>query len=559
MGRYRTNVFDLDVTLPSSDPDDDKRSLKFPHKISRLNKRKRSGLIRFFDLGQFNIGTKQNPVWSDLDFEITPIIDVSSGIPSSIGIHFTLDNWDSLKTKILEIPLDDFSYTYRQLTYEDGEKYYIDLYLGDPTIAIEDQDSELLFSVGRKDSRLDRMGNVITGQDWSRKGLNISKEDFFTTNFSVLFAGINKDKKITKTPVYSDPEEIDFKLSKQADIYLVPQPVFNFGGSGNDFSYSSWPGYLNMYFGIASRKNFLYNDDLTKFVRSSLSETYVASVFKDYNYTIPTLEHNGVVENSLRSYLYSLVSGCFYRQGTGYVAQNTFPHYSNYEFAYSTYDFDNWPSDTTPLVSTKAGALTALIYKDKKWYYVWQTVDDDTQKQIKLKGSYTLPPPPPDDSANAPPPIPIILSFPTDRLLLSSPGSGVPFLGFRRCYLNIIGGYVSGPWFPQLRQIQILKFGLIQFDVTANFTWMGWGIGSYFSTFVWVANRIFRPDFDTSHFHYVSGSSQTYRVRDKYQYGGFEQWSTWAEISINFPSDCPTPEDNADEIAYLEAHREDGT
>jgi len=149
------------------------------------------------------------------------------------------------------------------------------------------------------------------------------------------------------------------------------------------------------------------------------------------------------------------------------------------------------------------------------------------------------PPPPPPPVGSAPPPAPSIHSFPTQIFIAPSGGSGIPFVAHRRVWVNILGGYVPGAlYMPVLRQIEISKNGEVRSDVTAGFGIFGWGSGSYSSSFIWEFTREFStglvwPTTSTA----FEGGTQVIRVRDRYDYGANELWSTWATLTVNWPMD----------------------
>lgn len=196
-------------------------------KSDYLSRRRVGSAINFYDLGQISDGAGG---WLDLTFP--PLIPYDT--PPKILDALTVANWDVLKDAIFAVPSGQWSTKFRKLTYEDAERYGLDLY---------DVDADKSYPVGRNDSRIDLFTFApIADTTWTNLGLEMPADANWQALSFGSFLSLAKDPavlgaapfKVTTDPSYAaDAVSFDMKLTPGTDVFLVPN-ILEHNGIGSD-------------------------------------------------------------------------------------------------------------------------------------------------------------------------------------------------------------------------------------------------------------------------------------------------------------------------------------
>jgi hypothetical protein len=183
-------------------------------------RRKTDLLINFYDLGQIK---NSGGDFIDLDFSIQPALTVTDHRISDIAVMTNLEAL-ALNEKLFEIPVEQWKDNYKKLSYEEAEKYGIDLYLG----SREEFEPAKYYPVARVASRgqIQNEEETVENSKWTSQGLKINKP--IQTGFEIYSAlGFNSfrtDHELIKITAENDYDgaEATLTLDAAADIFLVP-------------------------------------------------------------------------------------------------------------------------------------------------------------------------------------------------------------------------------------------------------------------------------------------------------------------------------------------------
>ena len=194
-----------------------------------IPKKKASGLINFWDLGQIrNAPTDEipSPPWADLPLSIVldPPVSSTSIEPGGVDCRLlTQGNVDSLVSLIEAVPRADWKARYRKFAKGYAYKYRMDLSLGSvaaETFRIytryEDSDENWTDN-GLKISASDLADTILLS---SSPGVAFADNNIFP-GFYIQTSGDSFKPKITATSDYTGPE-IAFTPGKNMDVYLAP-------------------------------------------------------------------------------------------------------------------------------------------------------------------------------------------------------------------------------------------------------------------------------------------------------------------------------------------------
>ncbi|MGB4823333.1 MAG: hypothetical protein WBP82_00320 [Leuconostoc mesenteroides] len=254
--RFRTNkiIVSGSIAEDSSSSETTKGFIKPRLRNEYLPRRTTLGLVNFYDFGRIkNLDTQE---FEDLDFSyLIPII------PEAIASisFFTIEICNLLKDKIFEIPINQWKSRYYKLDYEDAEKMYLDVYLGDSALEI---DQEQYFPIARVGSRNKIIDDTpITETKWTDKGLDATG-DFLSVYTGGLFSSFtNQDIKITSEPSPT-AEAVPFSVTSTTDVFLVPALILENMIAINNIDSSTH--LLNHFWVALSRELFFDTDIVTE-------------------------------------------------------------------------------------------------------------------------------------------------------------------------------------------------------------------------------------------------------------------------------------------------------
>lgn len=308
-----------------------------------LHRRKRGGLINFYDLGQKSNGMGG---WQDISF-ISPYTYALS--PFDVTGPDLLQ-WNNLVSLIFTIDTSDWKTEYRKLTFEDAYKYGTLFFRGDFFSSFELLDN-------------------VSNPNWTEKGLDIGD----TTNFSIgSFSGVSANFgndpshfKVTTGNLYSDPEVIFASLKNGDNVFLMPKIIntaaFSQQGPPNKAQWELSP------FSLIPRQLLLNKIDvlsgqpiLTRNISASLS---IADFDAYVNY-IESFVHT-------HNFNYDSDTNTYTEEPLG------FPNFAT-DFKILT-NLNPGGDIAAPagfdLVDPPIGALLAIIQRSSVLYYVWAKDD----------------------------------------------------------------------------------------------------------------------------------------------------------------------------------------
>ncbi len=193
-------------------------------------KKKVTGTINFWDLGQILDDTD----YIDIPWQIVPT-------PDGAGHYFEFgpSDWDDFWAYIFTIDIADWEDNYKKLSYEEAERYGLDVY---------DNINGIPYEVSRNGPNLGNdPPNPVTDTKWTEQGLKIPNT--FPTNISIecgalgaffLWALDPDFTKITNTYDYSASAVPFSFVGKNTKMFLVPRItttyLFSDSGTGDSDS-----------------------------------------------------------------------------------------------------------------------------------------------------------------------------------------------------------------------------------------------------------------------------------------------------------------------------------
>ena len=324
-----------------------------------LARRLKSIYLNFYDLGQIRDGD----AWKDINFEAAKTITVSSNQPQHTE-DLDLSDWNNLKDKLFEIPIEEWSNQYRKFDYERAERYGVDVYLGNQALQFQ---PDKYLPVGRNGSRNKTKKEIetetVSDSKWTDKGLKVEKqtEERFAIFTQNGFININVcvGAKITAEANYS-AASVPFIIDKSTDIFLVPYLP---ASRGDCLFAGNIPGYLNYFYAPLPREIFLESAYLDALVG--------APVFAKRS--IIKYEPAGDFSAALRESLILRDESRLFKGGAGFVAESLFPNDYAATFSRSMKMLDQNQPDAEALI--REGALMAVAKKADEYFYFWATFD----------------------------------------------------------------------------------------------------------------------------------------------------------------------------------------
>lgn len=330
-------------------------------------RRRRSGKINFYDLGQVRDGSN----WID-----NPWTSFGSMFANAITVIHRLDSAFSgevfhseFRSYLFETPLSQWTEHFRKLDYETGERYGIEV-----RNAYSFATPSHIYAVGRAGTRKDRSGAIISGADWTPEGLVVPEgglSQFAVYTFQGFYSFDNHPGryKYTLTNSYA-ASAVPFTLGEQADIFLMPILVNTMLDASK--VPPALPGTGDFVFGrygVESREYFLFKN-------------YPEMPYGFFNYVRNGAGLLASVDDAEKTSLLNFV-----RTKRGPVREFRFASGSISELSPGTVSIDAWktlqigydPFLTPPLRSFGStggagmarGRLMAVIKQDDVYYYVW--------------------------------------------------------------------------------------------------------------------------------------------------------------------------------------------
>ena len=299
------------------------------------------GLVNFYDLGQMSDGSGG---WVDITF--SPLLPYKNVSDPTEGLEsLTVADWNILKDAIFSVPSGQWSSKFRKFTYEDAERYSLDLY---------DVDTAQSYPVGRDGSRIDLFTfTPITGSTWTDQGLDIPATANWQAFSYGAFVPLAKDSstfgvapfKITTEPAYdADAVSFDMNLSAGSDVFLVPS-ILGHHGTGVDLGLNVAEDFQAGYRTLNRSFWFSRNDPDTTYPLLSLSDVSGVNLTDLISHLIPDAD------------LWLSSDG-----GATYTQQPDATAYPNY----------NGHLDI-PNAQVVVGAFIGAIRSGGTLYYLWST------------------------------------------------------------------------------------------------------------------------------------------------------------------------------------------
>lgn len=366
--------------------EDSKRPLTTLIEDEFLPRRKRKPAdINFYDLGQIKVGE----IYQTLPFTHIPTISLSvDGYPDGI-VYFGLSEFQDLKDEIFSVGVANLKDNYKKIEYDEGWRYGIDIYTGDPDDPV---DNAMRYPVSKDGERffMNEYATIVSDSKWTETGLKIPSGDlnFFSViceSISIGFGTPDTPVKITATDNYSAAAIDGFSYTTGMNVFLMPLPVWLIASdiNGSD-GQSNLAGLL---FGIQSREFWLDNPTVADLIEAGTGLRL--NLFSIAAEDIPLLD----LESDLVEYFQNLAGSRYYLNATTeYGDINDFPIYpfgtidDVHRFAFLTYSSFGTPATTLQgRVKIEPGVLLAVIEKSGSYFYVWATADFNIQKGFSFR------------------------------------------------------------------------------------------------------------------------------------------------------------------------------
>jgi hypothetical protein len=367
MPRYPADKpINVEVTVPQGQGIEvTKAGVKFrERRPDILSRKKKGGLINFWDLGQISDGSSG---WLDIDFESVPVPVPGyvqyEPIPS-VDVLALNDTW-------LDVPIDNWETTFRKLEFEPAERYGLDLYVSPDEI----------YPVGRNNSRyITTVRELIHDTTWTDKGLEVPAS--FTTMFFLSYCSFNNwfmgmsnsttRFKWTSINDFSGPDVGEQTIEKSAKIFLTPRIMdvhIDATGAMSKFHYMIC-NYRAYQRGFWLDKNYqdtqigLLTDPLAEVSLMSLTDVDKVAMVEDYRPHAVSVDDTGFLPDA-----------------------STWPEVNSSITAYLGQNNAMLPSPSAAYVP---GQLIAVVKQKNSVFYIWcRNADGFVQERVfGLTGLY---------------------------------------------------------------------------------------------------------------------------------------------------------------------------
>lgn len=305
-----------------------------------LSRRKTSGFVNFWDLGQISNGMGG---FTDIAFRVIPT-------PAFGGLQhldFSATDWDSFWTYIFGVSIGNWETSYKKLSFAEAERYGLSLF---------DQDSGLRYQVSRNGANLGNdTSNPVSDTKWTEKGLKLPagvSHVFFESGGNGAFALWSTDPtffKITTGNTFGSAE-VPFTFKGNTKVFLLPRissvsMTSDFGGDSDAVIYP---------YKCLQRSFFLSrNYDVNPYPLFSAGSG---------------LDLSAADKISLKNHIAADPGSVYWTSGGGYGGSPTsFPAYANHR----EMDINVLGSTIIPPAPYYTGKLVAVIKQGSVTYYVW--------------------------------------------------------------------------------------------------------------------------------------------------------------------------------------------
>lgn len=323
--------------------------------------------IEFYDFGESLV----DGIWVTNDWNNLPVdLVTGAGGHAYVGSPSWQDPGD-----YLFVDVDDWETTFRKLSYEDAEKYSIDL--------IDTEGGTNFYSLARNGSRRENYdaSNIVSDTKWTPQGfqspsgaipLNVySLGSLAYTNFEYL--------KATETPSYAASAVPDFEIQPQAKVFMMPfvtQVILHSSetpaNDGLTYVVSPW---------MIQPRSFWLNkvhDSADGFPLWSRQFPDSGSTFAEEQtwHTADKTEYVNFIKNhsGSRAFYFTTAGG----NVVGEVDPTAYPHHPDSRYiaidSGASQSFD--PIITFQENKYPEGALIAAVKQNGSVYYLWNTEPD---------------------------------------------------------------------------------------------------------------------------------------------------------------------------------------
>ncbi|MBX3266432.1 MAG: hypothetical protein KF831_06965 [Acidobacteria bacterium] len=326
-----------------------------------LARRRRPAGIRFFDCGQIRSGES----FIDLPFAETGTITIQ---PGGRRMHtFGLAGYSALEAKIFEVPLENWREQYREIDFEDGHRFPIDVIFQTP--------GQVIRSAAKDGERYNFADQLTDGVGWGPRGME--RPDHTAWDFWGFLAFPNTSDgagfKVTAVRDFDAPGIPNWTLPARADVFLFPRiavigaqveiagtpPASEIYGVVAKFKALSRPAFADRVASNASEpdRNFL-----------NLNPFFIGA--NEFSSADRSFLLDLVVSDDSKCYRYEFPAGTFTE-----IAGSSFPRAALDTNPSVGFLHISTTANTTPVdfdAETKPGSLLAAVRSGSEYRYIYR-------------------------------------------------------------------------------------------------------------------------------------------------------------------------------------------